>query len=298
MNTNGSYEAAYRAHLSRVDEALEAQLSDASLHPTMREAMRHSVFPGGKRLRPVLTLATDALFDGDGAKALPLACAIELIHSYSLVHDDLPAMDDDDTRRGHPATHIAFGEANGILAGDALLNLAFEGMLDALPPDNPGGYLRAMRRIAHASGARGMIAGQCDDLFFEGKTDLSPDDLERVHRKKTGAILSAAVMAGALANDAPQDACAALEDFGAHLGLCFQITDDILDVIGDPMQMGKTLGKDEKADKLTFVRIYGLEEARGMAADHTERAVAALESFGSKADFLRTLALKMGNRQN
>lgn len=297
MTAKSDYEARYDAFLSRIDEALEMALAAEDLHPTMRAVMRHSVFPGGKRLRPVLALATDALTGGDGNQTLPLAIAIELIHSYSLIHDDLPAMDDDPVRRGRAATHIAFGEANAILAGDALLNLAFECMLDGITPRQYGGTIRAMRRIAKASGARGMIAGQTDDLAFEGRHDLTLADVETVHHNKTGALLSAAVMAGALANDAPPQTLAALETYGMHLGLAFQITDDVLDVSGDPARMGKTLGKDAKDDKMTFVRLCGLDPARALAASHIEKAIDALTPFGDKADFLCALARRMNDRQ-
>jgi geranylgeranyl diphosphate synthase type II len=273
----------------RVDDALDARLpTDAAWPSLIHRAMRYSLFAGGKRIRPLLVLAAGEAIDAAEGVVMPLACAVEMIHTYSLIHDDLPAMDDDDLRRGKPTCHKAFGEAIAILAGDALLTLAFEVMADAAEAEAPR-RLRASALLAQACGTTGLIGGQVDDLESEGR-DVDAASLERLHRAKTGALLSACVRgAGVLAGaDAAQEAC--LARYGAAVGLAFQIVDDVLDGTEPAEQLGKTAGKDQAAGKATYVRLHGLERSRAMAAGLLEDALAAVQPLGPRAARLQQLA--------
>ena len=278
----------------RLDELLDAHCEDGLL----KDAMRYSLTAGGKRLRPALCLMSAEMFGGE-AKALDIACALEMIHTYSLIHDDLPAMDDDELRRGKPTNHVVFGEANAILAGDGLLNLAFEVMLARAldsEEDMPN-ILRASHIVASAAGVRGMIAGQVADMLFEGK-DFDEDVLKYIHSRKTAAMIKASVMSGALAVGVSESDISALAHYGDCIGLVFQIVDDILDETGDQDKMGKTLGKDAQADKQTFATLYGIEESRRIAAEKTDEAIEALAPFGDKAQELIALARLMKDRDN
>lgn len=246
------------------------------------EAMEYSLMAGGKRLRPALALGAARATGGPEEAALPAACALEMIHTYSLIHDDLPAMDNDDLRRGRPTAHKAFGEATAILAGDSLLTLAFEVLAEA---GNPA----VIREIAHASGVCGMAGGQYVDLQSEGKR-LTLGELRNIHRCKTGALIRVAVRAGALATNAPAPALEALTAYGEHIGLAFQIADDILDVVGDEAAIGKRVGSDEANEKATYPALLGLEQSRTRAREAADAAIAALVDFGPEADIFRALA--------
>ena len=261
--------------------------------PRLRDAMRHSLLAGGKRLRPVLTLLCHRACGGEREdRAMPVAVAVELVHTYSLIHDDLPCMDDDDLRRGRPTCHVAFDEATAVLAGDALLTLAFR-CVGRLPPRLA---LACLNELADAAGAPGMVGGQVADLAAEADpaSVRTGDQLEAVHRRKTAALIRAAcglgaVTAGSLASEDRGNA-ARLRAYGAHVGLAFQIADDLLDLSADSATLGKTAGKDVAAGKLTYPAFYGEDGARRRAADCVDRAVSHLDAFGDAAAPLRAVA--------
>jgi len=250
--------------------------------------MRYSVFAGGKRIRPTLCLEAARIFTADTAPALPVACAVEFIHTYSLIHDDLPALDNDDLRRGKPTCHKQFGEATAILAGDALLTLAFAVLAEA--PLEPARRVAIIREIAAAAGTReGMVGGQVADLEAE-RQPVTPDLLEYIHRSKTAALIRASVVAGALAGHAgPQDV-ERLRRFGEAIGWAFQVVDDILDVEATSVALGKTAGKDHSRQKATYPALYGLEKSRAMARELAGEALRDLEPLGACAARLRELA--------
>jgi len=262
--------------------------------PLIHQAMRYSVIGGGKRIRPVLVLATAEAAGGKCEDVLPAACALELIHAYSLIHDDLPAMDDDDYRRGRPSNHKVFGEAGAILAGDALLTHAFFLLAD-LKAQKPEAVLRVINEIAYNAGSCGMIGGQVVDTCQEGGLDQF-QALDYIHRHKTGALYRVAVRVGAILAGAPEAMIERLTDYGDKLGLLFQIVDDILDVEGDKDKLGKPIGSDEKNKKLTYPQLFGLEESKQKAKQAAEQATAALSPLGPEADFLRQLANQMLTR--
>lgn len=254
--------------------------------------MRYSLLAGGKRIRPVLALATAAAIGMDPGELMPLAAALELIHTYSLIHDDLPAMDDDDLRRGKPSCHKQFDEATAILAGDALQALAFEVLAHEETHGDPAVRASLVSELAKASGAHGMVGGQMLDLLAEekGAEPLSIGAITRLQRLKTGALISFSCTAGAILGKAPEAMRAVLSAYAHDLGLAFQIVDDLLDVEGSAAELGKTPGKDAVQGKATFVSILGLERARAQAAMLAEQAAAHLEPFGSAADLLRQAA--------
>ena len=254
---------------------------------TLTAAMRHLLFPGGKRLRPVFALAAAEAVGGAPRAALPMAVAVELIHTYSLIHDDLPAMDDDDLRRGQPTLHKAFDEATAILVGDGLQARAFELIVDAadLSADKK---VRMIKLLAEASGFTGMVGGQYVDIQSTGRV-LTLDELKSMHAMKTGALIRASVALGGIAAGASGEQLAALEVYADRIGLAFQVVDDLLDVEGDTATLGKTQGKDAEADKATYVKFLGLEGARAEAARLLDEALAALDGFGESADMLREL---------
>jgi len=291
--TGHDYLADLSARARVVDSALDRFLPPEDTPPAViHRAIRYSVFGGGKRLRPVLCLAACEACDGDPEDAMPAACAFELIHTYSLIHDDLPAMDNDDMRRGRPTNHRVFGEAIAILAGDALLTLGF-GLLGSCVRKNAArrpGLLSLIEEVALACGTQGLIGGQVADLQAPERT-TGLQELEAVHRAKTGALFRAAVRAGAMIAGAGTDKIEALTGFAEHLGLAFQITDDILDVTGDEGKLGKPVGSDARNEKVTFVSLLGLDEARRRARIAADNAVSALNGFGREADFLRRTAL-------
>jgi geranylgeranyl diphosphate synthase type II len=275
-----------------VEESLDKLLpSSDSYPPELMDAMRYSVFAGGKRLRPILMMAAAESVGGDHAITLPAACALEYIHTYSMIHDDLPAMDDDDYRRGKPTSHKAFGEAIAILAGDALLTYAFEVL--SMPPlvDQvvPELLLQVQRRLAQAAGSFGMIGGQVVDILSEGQ-EVDLPVLEYIHRHKTGALIEAAVTIGGLLGGGSPEQVLALEQYGQNVGWAFQVTDDILDVVGDASVLGKDVGRDEQQDKVTYPALLGVDASRQRAVELMRRGVEALDDFGPPANCLRQIA--------
>ncbi|MBI2878429.1 MAG: polyprenyl synthetase family protein [Candidatus Rokubacteria bacterium] len=284
---------AYLAERRRVvDEALARFLPPAETSPpTIHEAMRYSVLAGGKRLRPILVLAGAEVAGGRLDDVLPTACAFELIHTYSLIHDDLPAMDDDDYRRGRPTSHKVFGEAIAILAGDALLTLAFRLVAETFRDGrlDPAILPRVLAEITEAAGTAGMIGGQVVDIQSEGRA-VEAEVLEGIHTRKTGALIRAAIRTGALLAGAAPAPLAALTAYGERLGLAFQIVDDILDVEGSLEALGKTAGSDRRKKKATFPDLLGLEASRARAAGLIAEAKAALAPLGLPAAPLAALA--------
>ncbi len=288
-----SFDDAMDERRGLVDAALDRALPPEGAWPaTIHRAVRYSLFAGGKRVRPLLVLAAGEAVGGARDDVMPLACAVEMIHTYSLIHDDLPAMDDDDLRRGKPTSHKVFGEAIAILAGDALLTRAFHLMAE-LPGDWDAVRLRrrldATALLAEACGTTGLIGGQVLDLESEGRT-IAPETLERLHRAKTGALLSACVRGGALLGGAAPAEAEALGRYASAVGLAFQIVDDVLDATEGAAQLGKTAGKDQAAHKATYVSIHGLERAREMARGLLADALGALSPFGARAALLADLA--------
>jgi len=272
-----------------IDAALQRFLPRASVRPsTIHRAMRHPVFAGGKRLRPILCLAAAEACGGDSEHALAPACAVELIHTYSLVHDDLPCMDDDNLRRGNPTTHVVFGENMAVLAGDALLTEAFA--IIAQTPE--GKKYRAgdyVTELASASDSRRLIGGQVMDLEGEGKA-LTKAQLVRVHEAKTAALLTSSLRLGGMSANASSSKLQALTDFGKSLGLAFQVIDDLLDVTQSTEKLGKTAGKDAAVEKATYPAILGLEKSRREAHRLTHKALSALRPFGRRAVRLDQIA--------
>src|SRR5271156_2736697 len=279
----------WSARQKKVDAALDRYLPSAKTKPkTIHEAMRYSIFAGGKRLRPVICLATAEVISGKNDDALPLACAVECIHTYSLIHDDLPAMDNDDFRRGKPTNHKVFGEGIAVLAGDALLTQAFEIAAQCKKfPRYP--HDKIILEIAKASGSLQLVAGQVADLEGEGKK-LSLAELKFIHERKTSALLCCSVRLGGMRANCTRAQRLALTDFGYHVGLAVQVIDDILDVTQTSEQLGKTAGKDVAVQKATYPAIVGLEKSRRIAAQLTAKAFAALKIFKGKAIALEALA--------
>ena len=251
-------------------------------------AMRYSVLSGGKRIRPVLVLAACDAVGGDQKAAIPTACAVEFIHAYSLIHDDLPALDNDDFRRGKPSNHKVFGEAMAILAGDALLTLAFETI--ASTKDVPSDVaLEVTRRIASAAGIGGMVTGQVVDMVSEGK-EIDAESLEFIHANKTGALIEVSVVAGGLLGGGTPEQIKTLGLYGQKIGLAFQIADDILDIEGEREKTGKPVGSDRKNRKSTYPSLFGLEKSKEIACKTVDEAIEALSIFNDRADTLRALA--------
>ncbi|MEQ8200967.1 MAG: polyprenyl synthetase family protein [Syntrophomonadaceae bacterium] len=274
-----------------IDRSLEQYLGGEMPRPALiHEAMRYAVMNGGKRLRPILVLEAARIAGAEPDQVTPSACALEFIHCYSLVHDDLPAMDDDDFRRGKPTCHKVFGEANAILTGDALLTAAFD--LLAANSEIEGielqDVVQVIREVASAAGSRGMIGGQVLDLA--GDTHLAPDGLSELHRLKTGELFKAALRAGAILGKMEGQDLEALTRFAYNFGLAFQITDDILDVSGDQAVLGKPVGSDDKNARTTYISLYGLAGAREKARLSVADCLEDLSRFGPEADFLRDLA--------
>jgi geranylgeranyl diphosphate synthase type II len=274
-----------------INRALEGYLPQ-SRGPAFRvvEAMRYSLFAGGKRLRPILCLAGAEAVGSDPSEALPVACALEMIHTYSLIHDDLPAMDDDDLRRGHPTCHKQFDEATAILAGDGLLTEAFRIMAEAAPKfaGREAMLLEVIQLVGQAAGYPGMVGGQMLDLEAEGK-QVTLKELETIHRLKTGALLTASVRAGALIGGGSRAEVTALTAFGEKFGLVFQITDDLLDVEGEAAEMGKSPGMDAKKGKATYPALLGVAKARDWAKALMEEAINGLAPLGERAEPLREI---------
>jgi geranylgeranyl diphosphate synthase type II len=271
----------------RLEELVDAPSDENGLYT----AMRYSLMAGGKRLRPILAIAGAEAVGGDGESVLPLAAALEFIHTYSLVHDDLPAMDDSDFRRGHPTSHKEFGEATAILAGDALLTVSFEILTD---PDTTAGLdprlvQRVVCEVARAIGVEGMIGGQAADLRFMGKQP-SPSDVEYIHQRKTAALIRISAWSGAVLGGGSEEQVEAVGRYGRYVGLAFQIVDDILDEIGDSSVLGKSAGSDQEAGKATYPKIFGIDESRKQAHSLVNSALEELSGFGPGAEPLRNIA--------
>ena len=287
-----------KARAAEIDGILERYLPAAEgPQRTAAEAMRYSVMSGGKRVRPILMRETFRLFGGSSPALAPFLAAIEFIHSYSLVHDDLPAMDDDEYRRGRKSTHAVYGEAMGILAGDALLNYAFETAAEAFTLDWNSNVAKALRILGRKAGIYGMVGGQAVDVQSGGKR-ITPETLLFLHQKKCGALIEASMMIGAALAGADDGALARVESLAADVGLAFQIRDDILDVTSTQETLGKPVGSDKKNKKVTYVTMYGLEKAEREVRRLSERASAALEALPGQNDFLKALIVYMIRRDN
>jgi len=272
-----------------VDAALDWLMPGENTRPlTIHQAMRYSVQAGGKRVRPILCLESARIFSADVNPVLPVACALEFIHTYSLIHDDLPALDNDDLRRGKPTCHKKFNEATAILAGDALLTLAFETLANA--PIEPARRVAILSHVAASAGTvKGMVGGQVADIEAEGRS-IAPAELEYIHRSKTAALIRASVVAGAIGGGADDQDVERLKSFGETIGWAFQVVDDILDVEESSASLGKTAGKDVAQKKATYPSIYGLEKSRQFAKELEDRAMAEIEPYGERASRLRELA--------
>ncbi len=286
---------------ARVDAALDRFLPRETVLPhSLHRAMRYSVFAGGKRVRPILMLAACQAVGGDTERAVPAACAMEMIHTYSLIHDDLPAMDDDDFRRGNPTSHKVFGEAIAILAGDALLTEAFRLTSDPAFTGGcePSGLLAVIHEIATCAGSHGMVGGQVIDMESEGQQDIDLATVQYIHTHKTGALIKASVVAGAILGGAAGQQLAAITRYGEAAGLAFQIADDILDIEGTTEEIGKDAGSDEARGKATYPAVIGLSAAKGEAQAMMDEALRALDVFGAEADALREIARYIVQRRN
>ena len=278
-----------------IERCLQESFAGCEDIANLYSAMNYSLLGGGKRVRPVLTLEACRLCGGDPQLALPFACAVEMVHTYSLIHDDLPCMDDDDLRRGRPTNHRVYGEALAVLAGDALLTAAFETVLGKgkLRPEQK---MAAGLALAKAAGAGGMVGGQALDIAAEGRS-VSRWDVENLQKRKTGALLEASVELGCIAADADAEMCRALKVYAQKLGLAFQVRDDMLDVMGDEKTLGKTTGSDRANEKTTFVTLLGIEACSELVDSLTQAAVEALEPFGARADFLCWLSRILAGRE-
>ena len=301
------FQNTYRQKVQMINHGLEQLLKQCrDCPPSIRKAMEYSLMAGGKRLRPVLFLSSYELacrhsrVEPETDPIRPMACALEMIHTYSLIHDDLPAMDNDDYRRGKLTSHKVFGEAAAILAGDGLLNIAYEVMLGNVPEDavKRSGYIEAMSVIACSAGISGMIGGQVADMENENRSNDPPDDkiLNYIHTHKTEALITGSLQAGVLVSTGDEDIKNAVASYGRAYGLAFQVTDDILDVTGDPAILGKLPGSDVKKGKLTYPARFGLEGSKKMAEQYVLQAVSSLDDFGPEGDFLRWLAFSMRDR--
>lgn len=277
----------WAAKRALLESELERELNlENALDKTLAESMRYSLMAGGKRLRPILLMEAAEAVGGRGEDYIHAACALEMIHTYSLIHDDLPAMDNDDYRRGKLTNHKVYGAGIATLAGDALLTLAFEVILRQKADSET--LCRVIREISQAAGPDGMVGGQAIDMESEGKS-ITMDELRKMHMGKTGALFRAAIRSGAILAGAGETELNALTRYAEAFGLAFQITDDILDVIGDENEIGKPVGSDERNHKSTYVTLTSLEKARQLAKDAVDEAVLALEPFGDKAWFLKDL---------
>ena len=287
-----NFEAALQKKIDLINGGLDDYLP--MVYPEIiNEAARYSIFPGGKRLRPVILLATCKMLGGKTANALPFACALEMIHTYSLIHDDLPAMDNDDLRRGHPTNHMVFGEAMAILAGDALLNRAYEVMAQHCVANPNIHFLKAMSKIADYAGIKGMIGGQVMDIRMENAA-ATAQELEYIYTNKTSGLLMAAFGGGALAAFADDDTVSTMEDIGKTLGMAFQIKDDLLDISGGET-LGKPIGSDQKNQKSTYISLYGVEKAEEMYHQLSASVIESLRRLENSA-FLVALAENLIDR--
>jgi len=273
-----------------VEDYLKTCLEGRGVTPRLKEAMEYSLMAGGKRLRPVLCMVWAEIAGVESAKILPFAAAIECIHTYSLIHDDLPAMDDDDLRRGKPTNHKVYGEATAILAGDALLTEAF-GMMLNLAEIPAGRVLQAASIMAYGAGPNGMVGGQQIDMDLTGKDGVQLQELQQMHALKTGALITASCLSGCVLGGGGEDDMKAAMEWGKNVGMAFQIADDILDVVGDEKELGKPVGSDEEQGKNTYPSLIGLDESRNLAVQVAATANLAISKYsGPQADFLRHLA--------
>ncbi len=283
---------------TQVNQTLRQYLREIEAPAQLREAMAYSLMAGGKRIRPVFLMAIINALGGKTEDGLAPACAVEMVHTYSLIHDDLPAMDDDDVRRGKPTNHKVFGEAMAILAGDALLTHAFHLLAQSSPHVMSAEIrLQAIRELSYFSGAQGMVGGQAADLLAEGK-DLSLEELTDIHQRKTGDLLVCSVRLGCLIGGADENQLKHLSDYARHIGLAFQIQDDILDEIGDEQKMGKKVGSDRKKKKTTYASISGLPKAKEALDRHVGLAKQSLSAAGVQESLLSLLADYMLKREN
>jgi geranylgeranyl diphosphate synthase type II len=286
-----------QARKAIVEKALDQSLRVGE-PPQIYEAMRYSLLAGGKRLRPILCLATCELVGGSIEMAMPTACALEMVHTMSLIHDDLPAMDNDDYRRGQLTNHKKFGEDIAILAGDGLLAYAFEYIATYTQGVEPAAVLKVVSKLGHAVGATGLVGGQVVDLASEGNPDINLETLNYIHTHKTGALLEACVVSGAILGGASEEELTKLSRYAYDIGLAFQIVDDILDITATQEELGKTAGKDVEADKATYPRLLGLEASKAKADELTQAACAELSSYGDSAIPLQAIAQLIANRKN
>lgn len=282
-----------------IDQTLAEIVKQTSKPRRITRAMAYSLMAGGKRIRPILCLAAAEAVGGKAEDALPAACAVEMIHTYSLIHDDLPAMDDDALRRGRPTCHKAFNEATAILAGDGLLTLAFQTLSanDTIKNQAPATWLEVVHAYAFAAGYEGMIEGQMLDTAFEG-TQIALKELEEMHALKTGALFNASVYAGAVIGGGTKIQIEKLKAYAIHIGLAFQVSDDILNIEGNPALMGKATGSDAKRQKCTYPSLMGLEQSKELANQLINSALQALQIFDNRSDSLRAIARYIIERKN
>lgn len=288
-----NYETQYQRYHEMVEDALAERLAASKSPEPLLGAMRYSLLAGGKRLRPVMLLAACEMAGGSAQRALPFACALEMIHTYSLIHDDLPAMDDDDMRRGRPTNHKVYGEGMAVLAGDGLLSMAFETMLDGACKKS---HVRALQCIARAAGTEGMLAGQCVDVTSEQNHTGDADEVAYIDRHKTADLFVGAVEAGLSLGRATPEQLRDGAQYARAFGIAFQVQDDLLDIEGDAALLGKATGMDEMRGKLTYPGVHGMEAARRAVRELTQIAVAALAPFGERAAFLTEMAERMLER--
>ncbi|MCG6552626.1 MAG: polyprenyl synthetase family protein [Candidatus Magnetominusculus sp. LBB02] len=279
-----------------IEQFIEGYFKEPIAPETLHEAMKYSLLAGGKRIRPVLCLTAYETCGGDGGDILPQAAAIELIHTYSLIHDDLPAMDDDDLRRGKPTNHVIYGEAMAILAGDGLLTEAFR-MFSASETISPAILLSALRELSSAAGLFGMVAGQAMDIISEGKAH-DVKTLQFIHRNKTAALLKASVRIGGILFNAGQASMSPLDAYGEAIGMAFQIVDDILDITATTEELGKPHGSDENKNKMTYPAIFGIERSKAMAKEQIDMALQAADCLGPKAHWFKEIANYLLERSN
>lgn len=280
------FEEKLKEEMKYIDRYLETYLPSEKSYPEILfQAMRYSVFAGGKRLRPILTIAACEAMGGSREKAVPFACALEMIHTYSLIHDDLPALDNDDYRRGRLTSHKVFGENIAILAGDALLSEAFELMANSCCEKEEISCVKAMQAIAHGAGTRGMVGGQVVDVMSEGKP-IDETTLHYIHKNKTAAMIQGAMIAGAHLAEAEETEIQKMKEAGEKIGIAFQIQDDILDVIGTKEILGKPIHSDEKNNKITYVSMFGVEKSKKIVERLSQEAVDILSAYGEKGIFL------------
>ncbi len=300
MKTHDEYKRAVEARLDELTQAPSGSFAPGEKPSLLNEAMRYSLMAGGKRLRPCMLLAACDMLGGDWEQNMDFACALEMIHTYSLIHDDLPGMDNDTLRRGKPTNHVVYGVGQAILAGDGLLNCAFEVMLDrALAmPETLDRSVKAMRAIARGAGVSGMIAGQVADLYAESGRSVDAELLDYIHAGKTMAMFKGAVTSGALLAGADDESLSFLSLFAESFGRLFQVTDDILDVTAEADKFGKSKGKDAQEGKLTAVSAYGLEGALRLSAELKDKALTALADFGARAEYFTRLTLDMYERKH